>query len=98
MSKNNLPIKIILQKTDDIFSNSGGGKTKFFSEVTPQLQIDISNKFESLLEYYNDVFEENENIPAIGQKAFRLLCRNTEEVCSLRMSRNRNLSWNHRGI
>ena len=41
MSKNNLPIKIILQKTDDIFSNSGGGKTKFFSEVTPQLQIDI---------------------------------------------------------
>ena len=67
MSKNNLPIKIILQKTDDIFSNSGGGKTKFFSEVTPQLQIDISNKFESLLEYYNDVFEENENIPAIGK-------------------------------
>lgn len=44
MSKNNLPIKIILQKTDDIFSNSGGGKTKFFSEVTPQLQIDISLK------------------------------------------------------
>ena len=44
MSKNNLPIKIILQKTDDIFSNPGGGKTKFFSEVTPQLQIDISNK------------------------------------------------------
>ena len=42
MSKNNLPIKIILQKTDDIFSNSGGGKTKFFSEVTLQLQIDIS--------------------------------------------------------
>lgn len=67
MSKNNLPIKIILQKTDDIFSNPGGGKTKFFSEVTPQLQIDISNKFESLLEYYNDVFEENENIPAIGK-------------------------------
>ena len=67
MSKNNLPIKIILQKTDDIFSNSGGGKTKFFSEVTLQLQIDISNKFESLLEYYNDVFEENENIPAIGK-------------------------------
>ncbi|WP_458408148.1 S8 family peptidase [Anaerotignum sp.] len=67
MTKNNLPIKIVLQKTEDIFSNHGGGKTKFFGEVTPQLQTEISNKFESLLEFYNDVFTENENIPAIGK-------------------------------
>lgn len=67
MDKNNLPIKIVLQKTEDIFSNHGGGKTKFFGEVTPQLQAEISNKFESLLEFYNDIFEENENIPAIGK-------------------------------
>ena len=62
MNKNNLPIKIILQKTEDIFSNRGGGTPKFFGEVTPQLQAEISNKFESLLKFYNDVFEENENI------------------------------------
>jgi len=67
MNKNNLPIKIILQKTEDIFSNRGGGTPKFFGEVTPQLQAEISNKFESLLKFYNDVFEENENIPAIGK-------------------------------
>lgn len=67
MNKNNLPIKIILQKTEDIFSNRGGGSPKFFGELTPQLQTEISNKFEALLEFYNDVFEENENIPAIGK-------------------------------
>ena len=67
MSKNNLPIKIVLQKTEDIFSNHGGGKTKFFGEVTPQLQTELSNKFEALLEFYADVFKENENIPAIGK-------------------------------
>lgn len=67
MSKNNLPIKIVLQKTEDIYRNHGGGETKFFGEVTPQLQAEISGKFESLLEFYNEVFEENDNIPAIGK-------------------------------
>lgn len=67
MNKNNLPIKIVLQKTEDIYNNHGGGKAKFFGEVTPELQTEISNKFEALLEFYNDVFTENENIPAIGK-------------------------------
>lgn len=67
MSENNLPIKLVLQKTTDIIKNSGGGEAKFFGEVTPQLKAEIADKFESLLSFYNDVFEEGENIPAIGK-------------------------------
>lgn len=67
MSENNLPIKLVLQKTTDIIKNSGGGETKFFGEVTPQLKAEIVDKFESLLSFYNDVFEESENTPAIGK-------------------------------
>lgn len=67
MSKKNLPIKVVLQKTEDIYRNNGGGKLKFFGEVTPQLQTEISGKFESLLTFYDEVFEENENVPAIGK-------------------------------
>lgn len=67
MSENNLPIKLVLQKTTDIIKNSGGGETKFFGEVTPQLKAEIADKFESLLSFYNDVFEESENTPAIGK-------------------------------
>ena len=45
MSKKNLPIKVVLQKTEDIYRNNGGVKLKFFGEVTPQLQTEISGKF-----------------------------------------------------
>lgn len=67
MSENNLPIKLVLQKTTDIKKNSGGGETKFFGEVTPKLKAEIADKFESLLSFYGDVFAEGENIPAIGK-------------------------------
>ena len=67
MNENNLPIKIVLPKTADIIKNSGGGDTKFFGEVTPQLKNEIVDKFESLLSFYADVFAEGENIPAIGK-------------------------------
>lgn len=67
MSENNLPIKLVLQKTTDIIKNTGGGETKFFGEVTPQLKAEIADKFESLLSFYNDIFEESENTPAIGK-------------------------------
>lgn len=67
MNKKNLPIKLVLQKTADVFKNTGGGDTKFFGEVTPQLQTEIANKFESVLDFYEDVFKENENIPAIAK-------------------------------
>lgn len=67
MSENNLPIKLVLQKSTDIVPNNGGGKVKFFGEVTPQLQLDISQKFEGLMSFYSDVFTENETVPAVGK-------------------------------
>lgn len=67
MSENNLPIKLVLQKSTDIMKNTGGGETKFFGDVTPQLKNEIIDKFESLLSFYEDVFLEGESIPAVGK-------------------------------
>lgn len=67
MSENNLPIKLVLQKTSDIIKNSNGGSTKFFGEITPKLKEEITDKFESLLSFYEEVFAESENVPAIGK-------------------------------
>jgi len=67
LNKSNLPIKLVLQKTTDVFKNTGSGETKFFGEVTPELQTEIANKFESLMDFYDDVFQENEKIPAIAK-------------------------------
>ncbi|WP_455951372.1 S8 family peptidase [Eubacterium sp.] len=67
MKENNLPIKMILQRDRDIYPNKGGGKIKFFGEVTEKLQMDICNKFENLLSFYEDVFQENNNVPAVGK-------------------------------
>lgn len=67
MNENNLPIKLVLPKTTDIVPNDGRGNIKFFGEVTPALKKDITDKFENLLAFYSDVFEENENISAVGK-------------------------------
>ena len=67
MSEKNLPIKLILQKESDILPNNGGGNLKFFGEVTPNLKREIINKFEYLLSFYEDIFNENEIIPAVGK-------------------------------
>lgn len=67
MNENNLPIKLVLQKSADIVPNIGGGKVKFFGEVTPELKKEITDKFETLLSFYSDVFKENEIIPAVGK-------------------------------
>ena len=67
MSEKNLPIKLILQKESDILPNNGGGNLKFFGEVTPNLKREITNKFEYLLSFYEDIFNENEIIPAVGK-------------------------------
>ncbi|HEL1260961.1 TPA: hypothetical protein TVO01_001869, partial [Streptococcus equi subsp. zooepidemicus] len=67
MSGNNLPIKLVLPKTTDIVPNIGGGDLKFFGKVTPELKKGITDKFEELLSFYSDVFDENEAIPAVGK-------------------------------
>lgn len=67
MSKNNLPIKVVLPKSTDMQINKGGGKLKFFCEVTPELKMELINKFEYMLSFYQDVFIENEMIPVVGK-------------------------------
>jgi len=67
MSENNLPIKIVLPRASDIQKNLGGGKTRFFGEVTPELQSQTIEKFNEMLTFYKDVFEENEKLPAVGK-------------------------------
>ena len=44
MKDKNLPIKLVLQKSSDIQKNQGGGSTKFFGDVTQELQDNISAK------------------------------------------------------
>lgn len=67
MSEHNLPIKLVLPKTEDIVPNKGSGDVKFFGEVTPELQKEITDKFKTLLSFYEEVFSENESIPAVGR-------------------------------
>ena len=67
MNEKNLPIKLVLQRTSDIKKNQPGGGSKFFGEVTEDLKNDISEQFEKLLDFYQDLFQENELIPAVGK-------------------------------
>lgn len=67
MSEKNLPIKVVLQKSTDTHKNQGGGSTKFFGDITPDLQTEIIDKFEQVLSFYQDVFKENELVPAVGK-------------------------------
>jgi serine protease AprX len=67
MSDKNLPIKVVLPKASDTLKNQGRGDIKFFGEVTPELQETIINKFDLILDFYEDVFTENEHIPAVGK-------------------------------
>ncbi|MCL2135514.1 MAG: hypothetical protein FWH37_08220 [Candidatus Bathyarchaeota archaeon] len=68
MGDKNLPIKIVQQKTIDNHKNqSGGGDPKCFGAVTTELQVEIAEKFEKILTYYDALFSENELIPAVGK-------------------------------
>ena len=67
MSEKNLPIKLVLQKATDVQPNKGGGKPKFFGDVTPALQKEIIGKFDDILAFYENVFHENDLIPAVGK-------------------------------
>ena len=67
MKEKNLPIKLVMQKAEDTKSNDPGGKVTFFGEVTNELQTAIEGKFEQVLNFYQDVFNENEFVPAVGR-------------------------------
>jgi len=67
MSKKNLPIKLVLQRASDTKKNNPGGATKFFGEVTPDLQREIISKFDHVLDFYEDVFKENVHVPAVAK-------------------------------
>ncbi|NFF80408.1 S8 family peptidase [Clostridium botulinum] len=67
MEKNNLPIKIVLQRNEDIKPNMPGGKIKFFGEVNDKLQTTVIDKLKNLEEYYEDIFDYSEKIPVVGK-------------------------------
>lgn len=67
MKEKNLPIKLVMQKAEDTKSNDGGGHVTFFGEVTSALQSEIENKFAQVLNFYQDVFNENEFVPAVAK-------------------------------
>lgn len=67
MKEKNFPIKLVMQKAEDTKSNDGGGRVKFFGEVTSGLQTAIEGKFEQVLDFYQDVFSENELVPAVAK-------------------------------
>ena len=67
MSKRNLPVKLIMQRSSDITKNNGGGKDKFFCEVNKELQDKLINQLDELGRYYKEIFEENSKMPVIGK-------------------------------
>lgn len=66
MSEKNLPIKVIMQRTQDTKKNIANGRVKYFGEVTPELISTISTQFQEVLDFYSDTFDENELVPAVG--------------------------------
>lgn len=67
MKEKNLPIKLVMQKTDDTKNNKGGGPVKFFDKMTNELQTAVEKMFRQVLDFYQDLFEENELVPAVGK-------------------------------
>ncbi|MDR0752267.1 MAG: hypothetical protein LBF12_06795 [Christensenellaceae bacterium] len=67
MTKKNLPIKVIIKQERDIKPNQGGSKRKFFRDITTEFIEEISSKFSNIARYYNNVFSENEHLPAVGK-------------------------------
>lgn len=67
MDEKKLPIKLIMQQESHVFPNLPGGSPKFFGEVTERLKQEVINEFESILDYYNDFFEEHPTLPVIGK-------------------------------
>lgn len=67
MEKKNLPIKIILQRNNDVVPNKPNGSKKFFGEVNDELQDKIINQLEEMADYYKDILEETSYLPIVGK-------------------------------
>ena len=67
MKEHNLPIKLIMQRSSDSKKNTAGGGNRFFCAFTPELQSNIIDGFESILDYYDNLFERNPLVPAVGK-------------------------------
>ncbi len=71
MNERNLPLKLILHKENDTVKNKGGGGKKYFCEINDELTDRIVTCFNDLLSYYSDVFQENDQTPAVGKICVR---------------------------
>lgn len=71
MSERNLPIKMILPRNTDFVNNKGGGKEKYFCEITDELRSDIISQLNFLNDYFEGLFAEDKNVPAIGKVKLR---------------------------
>lgn len=61
----NLPIKIILQRKDDLKRNHGGGSGPvFFGDYTPDIQQFVIRQFNTVFKTYRDYFTETNGMPA----------------------------------
>ena len=67
MGEKNLPIMVVMQREKDTQKKPGGGKLTFFGEVNDALKNEVAGKFESILGFYENVFEENPKIPVVGK-------------------------------
>lgn len=67
MGEKNLPIMVVMQREKDTQKKLGGGKPTFFGEVNDALKNEVAGKFESILGFYENVFEENPKIPVVGK-------------------------------
>lgn len=68
MSEKNLPLKLVLSRKNDVQNNiAKGGGPKFFCEVTPQMQKELTDQLRSVGEYYQNVFKETSTVPLVAK-------------------------------
>ncbi|GAA0733686.1 S8 family peptidase [Clostridium oceanicum] len=67
MDKKNLPVKIILQRKNDLVANIGMGNTKFFCDVNEKLKNTIIKQLENTVDYYKDIFNVSSKLPLMGK-------------------------------
>lgn len=68
MNEKNLPVKIVIHREKDVVKNrANGGGPKEFVPFTNEIKNNVMNKFHNINSYYENVFKENELMPAVGK-------------------------------